>query len=237
MRECYRRASLSPNGTQYFEAHGTGTPTGDPIETRSIAAVFGPHTNKTESLRIGSVKSNIGHTEAASGLAGLIKAVLAMEKGQIPPKIRLDEWGLKVATELEAWPTTGNEPRRASINNFGYGGTNSHVILEDATPYLPGSERIKIANGINGINGINGYNLAEERKSKVLIFFGRDEQACQRTVSRVGEYLQRHRRTETPAKLIHDLGWTLSQHRTRFPSGWISAYVVQYSESDLIIAI
>ncbi len=192
------------------------------------------------------MKSNIGHTEAASGLAGLIKAVLAMEKGQIPPsinykkpnpKIRLDEWGLKVATELEAWPTTGNEPRRASINNFGYGGTNSHVILEDATPYLPGSERMRIANGVNGVNGVNGHSLAEERKSEVLVFFGRDEQACQRTVSGVGEYLQRHRRTETPAKLMQDLGWTLSQHRTRFSSGWMSAHVVQYSESDLTVAI
>ena len=129
MRECYRRAGLSPNGTQYFEAHGTGTHTGDPIEARSIAAVFGPHTDRIEPLLIGSVKSNIGPTEAASGLAGLIKAVLALEKVQNPPKInykkpnpkfRLDKRGLKVATELEAWPTTGNEPRRASINNFGY---------------------------------------------------------------------------------------------------------------------
>jgi acyl transferase domain-containing protein len=69
-RECYRRAGLDPSGTQYFEAHGTGTPTGDPIEARSIAAVFGrPHTGRTEPLLIGSVKTNIGHTEAASGLA------------------------------------------------------------------------------------------------------------------------------------------------------------------------
>lgn len=132
MRECYRRAGLSPRDTQYFEAHGTGTPTGDPIEARAIAAVFGA--NRTESLRIGSVKTNIGHTEAASGLAGLIKVVLALEKGQIPPsanfdkpnpKLKLEEWGLKVATELEKWPVTGQAQRRASLNNFGYGGTNS----------------------------------------------------------------------------------------------------------------
>lgn len=128
MRECYRRAGLSPAGTKYFEAHGTGTPTGDPIEARSIAAVFGSHTGRTEPLLIGSVKTNIGHTEAASGLAAVIKVVLALEKGQIPPsvnykkpnpKMQLDEWGLQVATRLEPWPEVGNEPRRASINNFG----------------------------------------------------------------------------------------------------------------------
>lgn len=246
MRECYRRAGLSPNGTQYFEAHGTGTPTGDPIEARSIAAVFGPHTKREAPLLIGSVKSNIGHTEAASGLAGLIKAVLAMEKGQIPPsinyekpnpKIKLDEWGLKVATSLEAWPTTGDEPRRASINNFGYGGTNSHVILEDASQYSSGSERIRLANGVNGVNGVNGHSSTDDKKNELLVFFGRDEQACQRSISGVGEYLQKHRKTQFPAKLMQDLSWTLSQHRTKFPSGWMSAHVVQYTESDLNGAI
>jgi acyl transferase domain-containing protein len=240
MRECYRRAGLSPSGTQYFEAHGTGTPTGDPIEARSIAAVFGPHTGRTEPLRIGSVKTNIGHTEAASGLAGLIKVVLAMEKGQIPPsvnfnkpnpKMQLDEWGLKVATELEAWPAADKEPRRASINNFGYGGTNSHVILEDARSFLPGPDKTRMT------NGTNGHTQDERKKSEVLVFNGRDEQACQRMVSGVKEYLQRHSSTQNPARLMQDLGWTLGLRRTRFPSGWVSAHVAQYSDSDLTAAI
>ena len=89
----------------------------------------------------------------------------------------------------------------------------------------------------NGFNGFNDHSLAQERNSEVLVFFGRDEQACQRTVSGVGEYLQRHRRTETRAKLMQDLSWTLSQYRTRFSSGWRLAHVVQYSESDLTVAI
>ena len=127
-RECYRRAGLDPSGTLYFEAHGTGTPTGDPIEARSIAAVFGRHTGRTQPLLIGSVKTNIGHTEAASGLAAVIKVVLALENGQVPPSVnykkpnpemRFEEWGLQVATKLEPWPAAEEEARRASINNFG----------------------------------------------------------------------------------------------------------------------
>lgn len=128
MRACYRRAGLDPAATQYFEAHGTGTPTGDPIEARAVAAVFGrAATGRSEPLLLGSVKTNIGHTEAASGLAAVIKVVLALEKAQIPPSvnyekanpnIHLDEWGLEVATRLQPWPVTDG-PRRASVNNFG----------------------------------------------------------------------------------------------------------------------
>ncbi|KAK3297391.1 uncharacterized protein B0H64DRAFT_457551 [Chaetomium fimeti] len=229
IRECYRRAGLSPQGTQYFEAHGTGTPTGDPIEARAIAAVLGA--GRTDKLRIGSIKTNIGHTEAASGLAGLIKVVLALEKGQIPPsvnfekpnpKLKLDEWGLKVATELEPWPETGGEPRRASVNNFGYGGTNSHVILEDARQWMQ-SKPVKA-----------GPATQAEDRSDVLLFYGRDEQACQRIVANTQEYLRKRKR-ETPnmgagevLMLMKSLCWTLSTRRSRFP--WVSAHVATYSD-------
>jgi acyl transferase domain-containing protein len=229
IRECYRRAGLSPRDTQYFEAHGTGTPTGDPIEARAIAAVFGA--DRAERLRIGSVKTNIGHTEAASGLAGLIKVVLAMEKGQIPPsvnfdkpnpKLKLDEWGLKVATELEPWPATGEEPRRASVNNFGYGGTNSHVILEDARMWsTPPPIKMDL-----------GFHVGD--RSEVLLFYGRDEQACQRMVSNTKKYLRR-RKLDDPdmgvkgvVTLMKSLCWTLSRRRTRFP--WVSAHAARYSD-------
>lgn len=105
VRECYRRAGLDPSQTGYFEAHGTGTPTGDPIEVAAIASVFKDTRTHGEPLRIGSVKTNIGHTETASGVAAIIKVALALEKGQIPPsinfekpnaKLHLDEWNLKV---------------------------------------------------------------------------------------------------------------------------------------------
>ncbi|KND87310.1 Lovastatin diketide synthase LovF [Tolypocladium ophioglossoides CBS 100239] len=230
IRECYRRAGLSPRDTQYFEAHGTGTPTGDPIEARAIAAVFRA-ADRTERLRIGSVKTNIGHTEAASGLAGLIKVVLAMEKGQIPPsvnfdkpnpKLKLDEWGLKVATELEPWPATGEKPRRASVNSFGYGGPNSHVILEDSRTWTaPTPIKMDL-----------GFHVGD--RSEVLLFYGRDEQACQRMVCNTKEYLRRRKLEDADmgvkgvVTLMKSLCFTLSRHRTRFP--WVSAHAAPYSD-------
>ncbi|KAL4738027.1 hypothetical protein BDV11DRAFT_216252 [Aspergillus similis] len=236
IRECYRRAGLSPSDTQYFEAHGTGTPTGDPIEARSIASVFGK--DREQPLRIGSVKTNIGHTEAASGLAGLIKVVLAMEKGLIPPsvnfekpnpKLKLDEWKLKVADTLEEWPAPADRPWRASVNNFGYGGTNSHVIVEGVSR-RPDTRA----------NGNKTNQLEKEAESKVLLFSGRDEQSCQRMVANTKEYLQKRREQDPPMtpeqikNLMQDLAWTLVQHRTRFP--WVSAHAVKYSTSlDTVI--
>ncbi|KAL1850583.1 Type I Iterative PKS [Paecilomyces lecythidis] len=234
MHETYRRAGLNPNDTQYFEAHGTGTPTGDAIEARSIEAVFGPrNTGRTRPLYIGSVKTSLGHTEAASGIAALVKAVLALEKGQIPPnvnfekpnpKLQLDEWGMKVVTKLQPWPASDGETRRASINNFGYGGTNSHVILEDARAFMPnGPARIKTSKGSGP-------------KSEVFVLYGRDEQACQRMVSAVKEYLQaRIPVSEDPESLIRNVAWTLGMHRTRFPSGWVAAHTVQWQEDENIL--
>ncbi|KAL5002552.1 hypothetical protein BDV10DRAFT_202156 [Aspergillus recurvatus] len=238
IRECYRRAGLSPSDTQYFEAHGTGTPTGDPIEARSIASVFGK--DREQPLRIGSVKTNIGHTEAASGLAGLIKVVLAMEKGFVPPsvnfekpnpKLKLDEWRLKVADRLEEWPAPADRPWRASVNNFGYGGTNSHVIVE-------GVPRRTLADGHVSANGTGKAEM--EAESKVLLFSGRDEQACQRMVDNTKAYLQQRRGQDpqmTPEQiktLMQNLAWTLVQHRTRF--SWVSAHAVKYSTSlDTVI--
>ncbi|KAI0842747.1 putative FSP1 [Hypoxylon sp. FL0890] len=173
IRGCYSKAGIDPLSTQYFEAHGTGTPTGDPIEARAIASVFRP--GRTEALRIGSIKTNVGHTEATSGLASLIKVVLAFEEGMIPPSINfqkpnpqlaLDEWRLKVPTELEQWPVGPGGVRRASINNFGYGGSNAHVILDHADLFLP---NLASDDGINGAKGhTNGFSAVSrslDRKS------------------------------------------------------------------------
>jgi len=109
IRACYQRAGLDPSLTTYFEAHGTGTRTGDPIEVKAIASVFKDSRPADQPLRIGSVKTNIGHTETASGVAAVIKVVLALENGQIPPsvnfeepneKLHLEEWKLKVGHSL-----------------------------------------------------------------------------------------------------------------------------------------
>ncbi|KAI9676095.1 MAG: putative Hybrid PKS-NRPS biosynthetic cluster [Caeruleum heppii] len=154
IRRAYANANLDPAHTQYFEAHGTGTPAGDPRETRAIGAVFGP--KRDSPLYVGSIKTNIGHLEGASGLAGVIKATLALQAGQIPPNmhfnnpnpsINFDDWKIKVPTKMINWKAP-NGLRRASVNSFGYGGTNAHVILEgynppkrlaDAKPAMPGA--------------------------------------------------------------------------------------------------
>ncbi|KAL9602197.1 MAG: hypothetical protein Q9179_002623 [Wetmoreana sp. 5 TL-2023] len=137
IREAYQQARLDPLDTPYIEAHGTGTKAGDPIEVEAIATALSETRDPSRQLLIGSVKANIGHLESASGLAGLIKTVLCLEKGMIPPSINfetenmelhLQERCMRVARELEPWPT--GFLRRASLNSFGYGGTNAHVILD-----------------------------------------------------------------------------------------------------------
>ncbi|KAL3479548.1 hypothetical protein BJX99DRAFT_255544 [Aspergillus californicus] len=141
IRSTYEVAGLGFAKTAYFEAHGTGTPVGDPLELSAIGETIGvaKAADGSPPLLVGSVKSNIGHLEGASGIAGLIKTVLVLEQGQIPavhgfeapnPRFELDKWNIHIPAELTPWPTPGL--RRASVNSFGYGGTNSHVILDDA---------------------------------------------------------------------------------------------------------
>ncbi|GES59003.1 hypothetical protein ATETN484_0003022500 [Aspergillus terreus] len=147
IRSVYRSSGLNPDHTQFFEAHGTGTKVGDPGETRAIGSVFATKSRETP-LFVGSIKANIGHLEGASGLAGLIKTVLAMENGIIPPNmlfnkpnpdIHFREWKIEVPTTTVPWNNSTGIPRRASINSFGYGGSNAHVILEayDKPPACP----------------------------------------------------------------------------------------------------
>ena len=143
IRHVYNKANLDFSTTRYIEGHGPGTPLGDPIEVSSIGAVFARQRTEAEPLVVGSVKSNIGHLEAASGLAGLIKTVLVLERGLIPPiadfqqpNPQIDTKFLNIKFPSEAMPWPGKGLRRASINSFGFGGTNSHVVLDDALHYL-----------------------------------------------------------------------------------------------------
>ncbi|KAL5044409.1 hypothetical protein BDW71DRAFT_209414 [Aspergillus fruticulosus] len=140
IRETYKEAGISPLDTHYFEAHGTGTRVGDPIEAKAIGSVFAPGRDERRPLIVGSLKSNLGHLEGASGLAGVIKATLTVESGKIMPNmhfsvpnpsIDFEKLKLKVPTEIMDWK---DSCRRASINSFGYGGSNAHVILENYIP-------------------------------------------------------------------------------------------------------
>ncbi|OLN84398.1 Lovastatin diketide synthase LovF 12 [Colletotrichum chlorophyti] len=136
-RKALARVGLRPQDVAYIEAHGTGTAAGDAAELDAISKVF--CSSRDSPLYVGSVKSNIGHLEGVSGLAALIKATMMLEKNAIPPNVnfvqpkedlRLDERKIKIPTGLYQWPR--NEPKRVSVNSFGYGGTNAHAILEGA---------------------------------------------------------------------------------------------------------
>ncbi|WAJ46844.1 type I polyketide synthase [Mycobacterium sp. Aquia_216] len=138
LRAAYTNAGMQPNEVDYVETHGTGTLLGDPIEARALGTVLGRGRSEDAPLLIGAVKTNIGHTEAAAGIAGFIKAVMALQHGQIPPNHRFEspnphipfaDLRMKVVDTQTDWPQT-RHPRRAGVSSFGFGGTNAHVVLE-----------------------------------------------------------------------------------------------------------
>ena len=140
LRAACANAGVAPHQVDYVETHGTGTLLGDPIEARALGTVLGRGRPESGPLLIGAVKSNMGHLEGAAGIAGLIKAVLAVHRGQIPPNLNFetpnphipfDDMRLKVVAEATDWPDTG-APRLAGVSSFGFGGTNAHVVVEQA---------------------------------------------------------------------------------------------------------
>ncbi|MFC5291161.1 type I polyketide synthase [Actinokineospora guangxiensis] len=135
----YTRAGVDPAQVQYVELHGTGTRAGDPVEAGALGAVLGAGRSGRDRLLVGSVKTNIGHLDAAAGAVGLIKVALSMRHGQIPaslnfqephPAIPLDEWNLSVNTATRAWP--GDGPALAGVSSFGVGGANCHIVVAAA---------------------------------------------------------------------------------------------------------
>ena len=141
IRQALANADVAPGEIQYIEAHGTGTPLGDPIEVTSLQAVLGADRSLDQRCGIGSVKTNVGHLEAAAGIAGLIKVVLALHHRQLPPhlhlhqpnpQLQLEGTPFFIPTQLQSWPDNGPS-NLAGVSSFGFGGTNAHVVLASAS--------------------------------------------------------------------------------------------------------
>ncbi|KAL7929302.1 putative polyketide synthase [Trichoderma chlorosporum] len=213
IKDTYRRAGLAISDTGYVEAHMTGTKAGDATEAESLARTFGSSRVSGDPVWIGSVKTNVGHTEGVSGLAGIIKAAMSMKYKYIPPnlnyitgnsKIPLKDWNLQVPTSLTPWPI--DKPLRASINNFGYGGTNAHVILEGAPEQELADREEKYSNGI------------ATDVSRLYILSAQDSTTVKTQAKNLATYLtSKESKAESFAV---DLAFTLAERRSRL--SWIA---------------
>ena len=194
-------AGVNPETISYVECHGTATPVGDPIEISALAKAFRQYTDKKHFCKVGSVKSNIGHTDSAAGVAGLIKTVLCLENEAIPPtlhykkpnpQIDFDSSPFYVNDTLSDWKRNG-VPRRAGLNSFGIGGTNAHVILEEA-PIAP-------ASGIS-------------RPTQLLVLSAKDDGALNSMNQRLADYLVAN--GDVP---LADVAYTLQTGRSQLQDG------------------
>lgn len=264
IRATYERAGLDYSKTQYFEAHGTGTPLGDPLEMSAVGATLGSLPRESGGpLYVGSVKTNIGHLEGCAGLAGLMKTILCLENAVIVPSInyerpnprlRMDEWGLEVASKLIPWPTNGL--RRASINSFGYGGSNAHCILDDAYHYLKlrgiqgNTNSVKTSalsspesdeetdSGLGSAtsspleSSLDYFPSGTDQHPRLFLFSAHEQSVLQTLVKSYGEYTSSKSKKEAVLedRFLANLAFTLGDRRSAFP--W-RAPVVSSSKADL----
>jgi acyl transferase domain-containing protein len=218
IRKAYERGgALDPLLTGYFECHGTGTALGDPLETRALAEAMNKRRSEEDDpLLIGAVKTNIGHSEAASGLSAIIKAIMAVETGIIPqtrgvttlnPAIEWRNWKIKVA--LEPTLFSGHLPvKRTSINSFGYGGTNAHVVVESADSLLslPQKYTYRYHQDKSNVRAIRGdFN---RNRPYLLLFSAHDKLALKRNMLVHSAILKKYQ--------LLDISNTLANHRTYF---------------------
>ena len=172
IRDAIRDARMTPQNIDYVEAHGTGTPMGDPIEVDALRQVFAPTREDTNPLRIGSAKTNIGHLEGASGIAGFIKVALAIKNSHLPSHLNCDQlsdsidwqWPVEVTTDAQSWDSS---TRVAGISSFGFGGSNAHVILSaplHQNPLSPSADHSTMIGGelVNSSTNGSDSNSAEQ---------------------------------------------------------------------------
>jgi amino acid adenylation domain-containing protein len=192
-------AAVEPASVSYIEAHGTGTALGDPIEVAALTRVFQSPTREPGSCVLGSVKTNIGHLDAAAGVAGLIKTTLALKHRQLPPTLHYNQPNPKidfaagpfqVNNSLTPWPAPDGAPRLAGVSSFGIGGTNVHVVLEEAPPMQPS---------------------APSRDWQLLLLSAKTESALMSAAARLADHLRNN-----PDINLADVSYTLRTGRRQF---------------------
>ncbi|NYT74386.1 type I polyketide synthase [Halomonas sp. QX-2] len=205
MKRAYKQAGISPDEIDYLEAHGTGTAVGDPIETRAIGEALGQQ-RKTP-LLIGSIKSNLGHLETASGVAGLAKALYSIQHREVPatigirklnPRIKFDEWNISVVTKGQPLKKQGRLV--IGVNSFGFGGANAHVILESPP------ERTKLE------------PQAPESPLPIRLS-ARSEAALSQSAETLANYLRENDLRANNGTRFYDIAYTLFHHRDRHSHG------------------
>ncbi|KAL1642561.1 Type I Iterative PKS [Diplodia intermedia] len=218
VRAAYANAGISDlSETAYVECHGTGTQAGDPTEVSGVSSVFA--NGRSEPLIIGSIKSNVGHSEPAAGLSGLIKAILALEHDTIPgnptfvdpnPAINFDKLQVRASRTALPWPK--KLFKRASVNSFGYGGSNAHVVLDEARKWsaLPQVSSYQTAGQLDDFFG-SEEKQAANHPPRLLVFSANDESSLRSNASALSKHLMN---PEVSVKL-DDLAYTLSERRTR----------------------
>ena len=233
-------AGLSPSEVDYLEAHGTGTTVGDPIELNAAVAVYGRGREADHPLLVGSVKTNVGHLEAAAGVAGLIKAAMVVKSGVIPkhlhfrdpnPSLDWERLPVRVTTEAMEWPDRGERPRRAGVNSFGISGTNAHIVLEEhrAPRAVPAGElrpvgsarRVSIALPVAPTDSSSPEQEPGRRATRVLPLSGKTEPALRDLARRYLSWLDERVGAASPAgaapqALLSDMAWTAGVGRSHF---------------------
>ncbi|KAI1407320.1 beta-ketoacyl synthase domain-containing protein [Hypoxylon sp. FL1857] len=231
IKETYRKTgldSMTPEDQcQYFEAHGTGTPAGDPREAQAIyEAFFGRSTSPMsmaddKHLLVGSLKTIVGHTEGAAGLAGLLKVILAMKHGLVPPNLHLNSVNpdvepfctrLEVPTSLIPWPQPpAGQPKRASVNSFGFGGANAHVIVESYDPHIH-DEFYRLGVLDESCGDLRFRQGADHSLSLPLLLSATSQRSLRAVVSSYRDYLLNHAETS-----LDQLAWAIYSRRTALP--------------------